>query len=229
MSNTLIKLWYNLVKFFYKQEHFDQFVAIKHRRLQNEQGVKISLRMIEFLLTTYCIQHPVSYALVKLPKGNQFVDFDDPDFELKKKDFAAQKGELEMFELRSEYQKQIDTYHKKLFDPCCRAKPHERISFKGPHDFEVTTTLKQLVFFYWAIQHCVIDWLMKHAKEVKESMKYEEAEKKKAKEVGMKREAEDPTYKFRSRFETLKRKKGNKLMTESMVNVIYKNDTETWD
>lgn len=225
MSHDLKKLWYDIVKFFYQDEHFEQFMVIKHRRAQTEKGTKISLRMIEFLLTTYCLQTPVAYVIAS-NQGEKSVMLDPSE-----ETFIKEKTKYEtltLFDLRTEYQRQIDLYHKKMFDPCCRSTSKERIVFDGPRGYRVETTLKQLLFFYWAIKHHVIDWIRLHAENIKEAMKIEEREKKTAKQRGKQRELVDPNYIYRSRKETLKRKRANKIKTQHRIQVVYQTDLETW-
>lgn len=202
---TLRYLWKDLVEFYRRPEYFERFYAIKERCARAESGCKISLRMIEYFLTNYTLTtEPITYVLAKDSTDSQMphIIYSNLDgYESKKCEFLNKGYKLELFNVRLEYQKQITSiYHKRLFDPCCRGKKEEKFIFVGPNDLKVETTLKQMVFFKWALQNCVIDWITDNAGKVVESMRSDEYAKKKRKRDG------NTIINFKPRFETLKRK-----------------------
>lgn len=219
MAELFRELWVNVARFFYETKNFELFLAIKNRHAQNAQDIKISLRMIEFLLTNYSMVHHVNYVLITKDNEREILEYDDPLFEQKRFYFIKNDWSLQNFNLRKEYEKKIDTYHKKLFDPCCRSNSGEKILFKGPQDITINTTLNQLLFFYWAISHGVIDWLMLNALKVKKEMKNEENAKKEARNENNK--------KYSARFLTLERKRKN-IKNKDQPNIVIKKKVESW-
>ena len=79
-AESLRVLWIKIAQFFHKVENFELFSSIKSRNCKNFQKETISLRMIEFLLTTYSLIHPVSYVLALKQELFQILEYTDESF-----------------------------------------------------------------------------------------------------------------------------------------------------
>ncbi len=230
-------LWRDLIVFYRIPENFAAFYAAKTRaaraagpkpkpqpkpkpKPKPKTSTKISLRLIEYLLTNYVLTgRQVQYIVATKDANDDAVQSarprmvqirSDPAFETEKTQLLNDGWTLKLFDLRREYEKQITTkYHKKLFDPCCRGKKSEKFVFKGKGG-QCETTLRQLVFFRWAIENCVLTWLAtaENAAAVAVAMRDDESAKKAARLV--------KTTSFRPRLETLQRKR-QRLTPKSAV------------
>ena len=105
---------------------------------------KISLRLLDWLVTNYAKKKDIIYGI--------------------------QKGDdLRQFMVYPNYRAQLKAYQKELFDPFCR---HERIKFHYGDDAKVLrTTVGQLNFFRWAIENLVLDYAEGHYDEITNDMK----------------------------------------------------------
>lgn len=92
---------------------------------------KISLRVLDWFVTNYCKKH------------NTVIHY--------QRDGKAQKLIVHL-----DYKNQLKAYSKKQFDPFCR---RERINFIYGKGNELLTTVGQLNFFRWAIEHHVLDYI----------------------------------------------------------------------
>ena len=92
---------------------------------------RLSLRVIDYLCTNYAKKHDVMYYIDRTP-----------------------------FNLFLQYRGQLKAYSKMQFDPFRR---HERIFINVPQNIlpggKLETTVAQLNFFKWAIDHKVLDYL----------------------------------------------------------------------
>lgn len=92
---------------------------------------KISLRVLDWFVTNFCKKH------------NTVIHY--------QKDGKPQKLIVHL-----DYKNQLKAYSKKQFDPFCR---RERINFIYGKGNELLTTVGQLNFFRWAIEHHVLDYI----------------------------------------------------------------------
>jgi hypothetical protein len=92
---------------------------------------KISLRVLDWFVTNFCKKH------------NTVIHY--------QRDGKAQKLIVHL-----DYKNQLKAYSKKQFDPFCR---RERINFIYGKGNELLTTVGQLNFFRWAIEHNVLDYI----------------------------------------------------------------------
>lgn len=105
----------------------------------------LSLRILDWLVTNYSKKNNVTYTL--------------PD---KKK-----------FNLYLSYKAQLKAFSKKQFDPFCR---RERLLFTPTHKVEdelyppFLTTVGQLNFFRWAIQHGVLKYALDNLQHIENDM-----------------------------------------------------------
>jgi hypothetical protein len=191
-----------LQDFFSVKGNWDLFAAIKQRK------DVISLRLIEFFITNYCIINDVLYGLVHDNGINTKIDFTTNE---------GGKGigigpEIKSINVRQSYLLQISLLHKRNFDPCCR---RGKYLMNG-----IITNDAQLAFFKWAIENRVIDWLRENIDVVKRGMRQEEYEKKQARTLHEGKE-------FRPRKDTLSRKRFKAKHNFSVMHIIQNVD-ESW-
>jgi hypothetical protein len=85
-----------------------------------------------------------------------------------KKNKTIYKVMKEPFNVHLNYKDQLKSYSKKQFDPFCR---RDRIVYRyNSSNEEITTTVGQLCFFRWAIQHKVLDFVEDYYKTIELDM-----------------------------------------------------------
>jgi hypothetical protein len=67
----------------------------------------------------------------------------------------------------NDYKLKLKAYSKRRFDPFCR---WERITIPYDDDNYMETTIGQLNFFKWAIEHQIIDYITKNYNEIEKDM-----------------------------------------------------------
>jgi len=108
---------------------------------------EISLRLLDWLITNYSKNNNIVYPL-------------------------NIGGVDKQFNIFLNYKTQLKAYSKKQFDPFQR---RERISFvvmKNNEKQTVITTIGQLNFFRWAIQHNIIEYAKKNIKNIEKDMNH---------------------------------------------------------
>lgn len=129
----------SLEKFYEDQANFDVFRSVL------DPGTRVSLRVLDWLVTNYAKKRNIVYQVVLKTRGDDTV--------------AKRKVAFNMF---LEYKSQLKAYSKRYFDPFSR---RERVWFKGVH-----TTCGQLNFFKWAMQYGVLDYARKHHDAIEHDM-----------------------------------------------------------
>jgi hypothetical protein len=101
---------------------------------------KISLRIIDWFVTNYA-----------------------------KKNYTIIQNGIERFKVHLGYKQKLKAYNKKKFDPFCR---WERITVPYDETGEtlIETTIGQLNFFKWALEHKIIDYIEEHYDEIEKDM-----------------------------------------------------------
>jgi hypothetical protein len=101
---------------------------------------RISLRIVDWFVTNFAKKYYVWYMMA------------DPD---------------QRFKVYTDYKLKLKAYSKRRFDPFCR---WERTMI--PYDDEnfVETTIGQLNFFKWAIEHQILDYIQSHFDEIEQDM-----------------------------------------------------------
>jgi ribosomal protein L32 len=101
---------------------------------------KISLRIIDWFVTNYA-----------------------------KKNYTIIQNGAERFKVHLGYKQKLKAYNKKKFDPFCR---WERITVPYDESGEtlIETTVGQLNFFKWALEHRIIDYIEEHYDEIEKDM-----------------------------------------------------------
>lgn len=108
-----------------------------------EPETKISLRMLDWLVTNYAKKYNVAYL------------FPDSD------------GGQRIFNMYLEYKSQLKSFSKSMFDPFKRGA---RLDFKDSKGREFESTVGQLNFFKWALRHNVIEYAIEHAAGIERDM-----------------------------------------------------------
>ncbi len=118
------------------------------------------------------------------------------------------------FNVYLSYRSQLKAYSKQLFDPFRR---RQRITFNYDNSNSIETTIGQLNFFRWTLQNDIIDYVMKHLKEIDNDMisTQKENSSKRLEEENMKVK----TIQTNDGVVVQKRKKRNQLSKASLNNV----------
>ena len=101
---------------------------------------KISLRIIDWFVTNYSKKHDTMYYLYK---NNNTVSLEGETID-------------KPFNVFHSYKSQLKSYSKRNFDPFCR---RNRVDFNCNGE-NISTTIGQLNFFRWAIDHLVIEYII---------------------------------------------------------------------
>ena len=100
----------------------------------------ISLRIIDWFATNYAKKNYTVYQL---------------------------QGTERRFKVYNDYKLKLKAYSKRRFDPFCR---WERINIPYKDDSFIQTTIGQLNFFKWALEHNVIDYIEQNFKSIELDM-----------------------------------------------------------
>lgn len=124
----------SLRKFF--AEHPDHLrllgdVLCQDHHHHKDRGRHVSLRVLDWLVTNYAKKHNIVYVV------------------------ANGDGEHATFNMFLEYKSQLKAYSKRFFDPFCR---RQRLQFECDGGRTLHTTVGQLNFFRWALQHGVVEY-----------------------------------------------------------------------
>lgn len=101
---------------------------------------RISLRIVDWFVTNFAKKYYVWYMMV------------DPE---------------QRFKVYMDYKLKLKAYSKRRFDPFCR---WERTTIPCDDENFVETTIGQLNFFKWAIEHQILDYIQSHFDEIEEDM-----------------------------------------------------------
>ncbi len=120
------------------------------------QKTKLSLRLLDWLVTNYSKKYNVIYPLTN------------------------KNGEIRYFNIYLDYKNQLKAYSKKHFDPFCRQKRiivntktlnwdlhHKNIVLDEDH---IVTTVGQLNFFKWVIENKIFDYAMSNLSFIDQDM-----------------------------------------------------------
>jgi len=102
---------------------------------------KLSFGLLDWFNVNYSKEYGVEYALTKL-------------------------GRKRSIYVWQSYNAALDGYGKELFDPFARGKSKGAITLTNEKSESVTTTLRQLNYFRWAIETGVIDYVKEHIDEI---------------------------------------------------------------
>ena len=159
------------LRLFYNKETMGKLLPI----INGE--TKLSLRIIDWFVTNYTKKNNI----ILYNKKKKLVTKKSPKKEQKTKK-AKYKYVDDQFNIYLNYKGQLKAYSKKNFDPFCR---RERINFYYDENKFITTTVGQLNFFKWGIEHNVLDYIQDHLDKIDKDMniniKRDDEDKKKVK------------------------------------------------
>ena len=144
------QLLMNSLTRFFSQNNFEHMETMK--RIVDKEDSLISLRILDFFVTTYCKKNEISTT------GDKF----------------------NMLHL--EYKGQLKGVQKSAFDPFRRKDRIEFRYDPQDNSKSIDTTIGQLNFFRWIINYGVLDYVREHFKEINIAMIEHMKEKDKQKE-----------------------------------------------
>jgi len=136
------RIWYKITHEYYSNlniKYINIMVSIV------EQDSRISLRLLEWVITKYSLKMNICYFLkLKDESGNE-----------------TGKLSSEKINLHISYKSQLRSFKKKNFDPF-RRRADQKFLYKFKNGKRLPTTIGQLNFFKWAISNDVIDYVMEN-------------------------------------------------------------------
>ena len=139
-DNLLLR---NLMQFYESPENMENLVDIVGGKSQ------ISLRIVDWFVTNYAKKYYTNYVIPM------------------KTGIVRDTVEPTKFKVYDKYKLQLKAYSKRRFDPFCR---WDRISIPYKDDTFLETTLGQLNFFKWAIEHKVLEYIGSNYAEIELDM-----------------------------------------------------------
>ena len=131
----------NLMDFYQNKEYLNKMM-----RIINGES-KISLRIVDWFVTNFAKKYYTVYEL---------------DTEV-----AHTASEKIRFKVYNDYKLRLKAYSKLNFDPFCR---WSRISIPYDENSVMETTIGQLNFFKWAIEHKIVDYIEAHYQDIENDM-----------------------------------------------------------
>ena len=155
---------------FYSNNNIQEILSILNGKS------KTSLRIIDWFVTNYAKKNNIVYYL----KSPNYKDKEESELKKSKKKFKKHKSGSKSYEMVPpssngymqfivylNYKSQLKAYSKKQFDPFCR---RDRIQFYYDKDNFIITTVGQLNFFRWALEHNVLEYIKNNIKVIEEDM-----------------------------------------------------------
>jgi len=133
----------NLLTFYETPEHMSKIMNIVDGKS------RMSLRIVDWFVTNYAKKHDTWY-LVPTKIG-----------------ILRDVVEHTKFKVYDKYKLQLKAYSKKRFDPFCR---WDRISIPCDEDRYMETTIGQLNFFKWALEHRILDYIEENFDDIERDM-----------------------------------------------------------
>ena len=137
----------SLTKYYSSHDNMSKLMVL----LRNQN--KVSLRLIDWFITNYSKKHNVIYLICKDEDGIRVIDSSDCEV-------------IKQFNVYNSYKSQLKAYSKKQFDPFCR---RERIDFICMGE-TIPTTVGQLNFFKWTLNHNIMDYIHTHLHTIEDDM-----------------------------------------------------------
>ena len=134
----------NLMEFYENKEYLNKMM-----RIINGES-KISLRLVDWFVTNFAKKYYTVYELPVKPKIAQ-----------------ETSNETFRFKVYNDYKLRLKAYSKLNFDPFCR---WSRISIPYDENRFMETTIGQLNFFKWAIEHNIMDYIELHYQDIENDM-----------------------------------------------------------
>ncbi len=133
----------NLMQFYDVPENIEKLVDIVGG------NSRISLRIVDWFVTNYAKKYYTNYV-ISMKTG-----------------IVRDTIEQTKFKVYDKYKLQLKAYSKRRFDPFCR---WDRISIPYKDDTFLETTLGQLNFFKWAIEHYVLEYIAENYDDIEQDM-----------------------------------------------------------
>lgn len=111
--------------------------------ITSDADSRISLRIIDWFATNYAKKW---YTLYNIKMKN---------------------GSVRRFKVYNEYKLKLKGYKKRRFDPFCR---WNRIKYPYKDNSFIDTTIGQMNFFKWVMEHDIIDYISEHYDEIERDM-----------------------------------------------------------
>ena len=118
---------------------------------------KISLRLIDWLLTHYAKNCNIQY----------WIDDEHKQIYKKLPDDLKQAAKLRKFSMYIDYRAQLKSFSKMYFDPFRR---HERISYKVSEREVIETTIGQLNLFRWFFKNNIYEYINQNYNDIASHM-----------------------------------------------------------
>ena len=131
----------NLMDFYQNKEYLNKMM-----RIINGES-KISLRIVDWFVTNFAKKYYTVYELDT--------------------DVSHATSEKIRFKVYNDYKLRLKAYSKLNFDPFCR---WSRISIPYDENSVMETTIGQLNFFKWAIEHKIVDYIEAHYQDIENDM-----------------------------------------------------------
>lgn len=135
----------NLMEFYQNKDHLHKMMCI----INGES--KISLRLVDWFVTNFAKKQYTVYELQENHRSTA----------------SSQEPEQIRFKVYNDYKLKLKAYSKRKFDPFCR---WDRISIPYGENSVMETTIGQLNFFKWAIEHKIMDYIETHYQDIENDM-----------------------------------------------------------
>lgn len=142
----------NLIEFYKHDNNLDNMLKI----ITGES--KISLRIVDWFATNYAKKYYTLYD-IELPDKKTEEGSSNTD--------QTSAKAVKRFKVYIDYKLKLKAYSKARFDPFCR---WERISIPYKNGTFIETTIGQLNFFKWAIEHKIIKFIEENYDEIEQDM-----------------------------------------------------------
>ncbi len=136
----------------------DDYFYKMYKYVVKPRESKVSLRVLEWFVINYAKKNNIGY------------------------EYEKEDGSKHFIIVFSDYQNCLKGYKKVRLDPFCRKqrKGNPDCSINFFHgDLVIETTIGQLSFFKWAIEHKVLDYVEAHSEEIEKDMNETNKNKKK--------------------------------------------------
>ena len=159
----------NLMEFYTDTDNLSKIMQIVHGKS------RISLRIIDWFVTNYAKKHFVVYdprAVTRNPATGTATATATDGEECSSGYVRMDNGDMVYdssgrFKVFNDYKMKLKAYSKKRFDPFCR---WSRIQIPFDEETTMETTLGQLNFFKWAIEHRVLEYIDVHYDAIERDM-----------------------------------------------------------
>jgi len=142
----------NLMEFYENKEYLNKMM-----RIINGES-KISLRLVDWFVTNFAKKYYTVYELPVKPKIAHVST---------NQETSVQVSETFRFKVYNDYKLRLKAYSKLNFDPFCR---WSRISIPYDENRFMETTIGQLNFFKWAIEHNIMDYIDSNYQDIENDM-----------------------------------------------------------